>query len=818
MIGRSVGCLGALLCLSLFQVGCGSSKGGAAPAPSPSPPQSPGLSTTPPPPSLIADVSHTGSFRSGEDGATYSVSVRNDGTGPTSGKVIVTDSVPAAMTLVSMAGSGWSCNANSCSRADVLAAGGVYPPITVIVDVLFGASGAVANRVSVSGGGAPMADASDAATIDVSSASGSNSLSISVTHQGDFSVGQLGAQYQVTVSNAPDAAGPTTGVVEVDLLGLDVWWAGANGWDCRGGFRCTRSDPLPPGQSYPTLLYVVRIAENASSPVVVSAQVQVWGDDSAPATASDSAILGESNACTTLPAGNESVMNGQYAAVAQGWQGSVDATPDVMAFSVALDGAGKIKDLGGGIGGDLDINDATLGPRHLTISSAGSFYTFGDSGGPPESGIGGNVGCLRLQTSGGAFTFVFAPGGFTSGIATKGGILQINDESGTKSYVSGELRIQEASAFSSGDASALPAYFAFGEHGGGPNGRFAMVGSFVLDPRNGAVSTVTADRNEAGASSGFTGAGSISSVSSVDGRALFSLSSPGSPAATSNSVLYIVNSNEMFMVGTEPFGPGSPIRSGQAIVSASSYSASSVFGNQIIHAVGRSLCAIAGSTVPCTSDELGLLNLNPISAATGTYTGIVFQYDLENGPHMTRVDSGSPGTYTVDSATGRAILQRDGATKSVLYLANPTANTDPVTFFILGMDPAVSFGSAEQGASAPVAGNFLDSTFVLRNNDSGDISVGGEIGVVAGLRNAPYGTLDYAWKGRQVLNGVANEYSPINITNLDPSGNPAPGVGTAGDKVVAITNGKRILCLFEGSDLKYSISNIFQGALLIAEP
>src|SRR6516164_9845514 len=127
MIGRSVGCLGALLCLSLFEVGCGSSKGGAAPAPSPSM----STATSPLQPSLVANVSHTGNFRSGQDGATYSVTVRNNGTGPTSGTVTVTDSVPAAMMLVSMAGSGWSCNANTCSRADVLAAGGVYPPITV---------------------------------------------------------------------------------------------------------------------------------------------------------------------------------------------------------------------------------------------------------------------------------------------------------------------------------------------------------------------------------------------------------------------------------------------------------------------------------------------------------------------------------------------------------------------------------------------------------------------------------------------------------------------------------------------------------------
>jgi uncharacterized repeat protein (TIGR01451 family) len=809
MIGRSVGCLGALLCLSLFEVGCGSSKGGAAPAPSPSM----STATSPLQPSLVANVSHTGNFRSGQDGATYSVTVRNNGTGPTSGTVTVTDSVPAAMMLVSMAGSGWLCNANTCSRADVLAATGVYPPITVTVDVLFGASGSIVNQVSVWSGGV-LAAASDAATIDVYSGSVSNSLSVSVTHEGDFSAGQGSAQYQVTVSNPPSAAGPTAGVVVVNLSGLLGWANSVNGWSC-ASLRCTRSDPLPPGQSYPPIVYIVDIPENSPSPVVVSAEAQVLGDDSPPASASDSAVVGGPSACASLPSGNESVMNGQYAAVAQGWQGRVSATPDVMAFSVALDGAGKIEDLGGGIGGDLDINDAVLGPRHLTINSAGSLYTLGGELGGPQQGQQGTksvgyIGCLRLQTSGGAFTFVFAPGGFTSGVATKGGILQINDESGTKSYVSGELRIQEPSAFSSGDASALPPYFAFGEHGGDPTGRFAMAGSFVLDPQSGAVSSVTADRNEAGVLSGFTGAGSIASVSSVDGRALLSLSSLGPPAATSNSVLYIVNSNEMFMVGTEPFAPGSPIRSGQAIVSANSYAVSSIFGNQIIHAVAQG----AGGA-------LGLLNLSPISASTGTYTGIVFQY--ASGLETTSIDSGSPGTYTVDSTTGRGTLQRDGATKSVLYLASPMANTDPVSFFILGVDPIVSFGSAEQGASAPVADKLLSGVFFLMNDDSGDVSVGGEIGIVADLRT-PIGTLDYVSKGSQSLNGWPGDYASIAITNLEPNGNPAPGVGGAvGDRsIVAITNGKRVLCLFVGGDPKQTynafVSNVFPGALLIAEP
>ena len=94
-------------------------------------------------------------------------------------------------------------------------------------------------------------------------------------------------------------------------------------------------------------------------------------------------------------------MNGQYAAVAQGWQG-VNGAPNVMAFSVALDGTGKIKDLGGGMGGELDLNSAITGPQHFTINSTGSFYTVGPELNGLQTGFSsaGYVGCMQLQTSG----------------------------------------------------------------------------------------------------------------------------------------------------------------------------------------------------------------------------------------------------------------------------------------------------------------------------------------------------------------------------------------------------------------------------------
>lgn len=475
------------------------------------------------------------------------------------------------------------------------------------------------------------------------------------------------------------------------------------------------------------------------------------------------------------------------------------------------------------MGGDLDLNSAVTGPSHFVISTVGSFYTVGPELGGVITGDlpAGYKGCMRLQTSGGAFTFTFVPGGFASGIATTGGILQFNDDSGTASWVSGNLRMQDATAFISGDATALHTNYAFGEHGGSPIGRFSIAGSFVLDPASGMVSSFTADQNDAGMPSTLSETGSISAVSSLDGRAISSFTPQVPPSAASKSVFYIVNANEIFILGADAFGPGSAIRSGQAVVSNSPYAASSIAGNQIIHTTGQGVCKVNNVTTPCANAALGLLNLSANLSTTGTFTGTVFQYDIQNGPQTTSYKSGSSGTFALASSAGRVTLGNAGATPPVLYLASPTSNTEPVTFFIVGTDQAASFGYAEQGASAAIANSSLVGSYFVVNYDSGDSSVWAQIGILSGFPYSAAGTWDYDWSGLQLLNTIANEYNaPLNITNLDPNNNPAPGLGTAGVGVVAITNGKRILCLLEGGQFPKPVVSVGGTAavVVIAEP
>jgi uncharacterized repeat protein (TIGR01451 family) len=125
-------------------------------------------------PDLTIAASHSGNFTQGQTGATYSITVSNSGTGPTSGTVTVTESLPAGLTATSMLGSNWVCTqpAGPCTRSDVLSAGSSYPPIAVTVNVASNAAASLTNIVTVSGGGETNASndqASDPTTITVTS-------------------------------------------------------------------------------------------------------------------------------------------------------------------------------------------------------------------------------------------------------------------------------------------------------------------------------------------------------------------------------------------------------------------------------------------------------------------------------------------------------------------------------------------------------------------------------------------------------------------------------------------------------------------------
>ena len=115
-------------------------------------------------------------------------------------------------------------------------------------------------------------------------------LTIASTHTGNFTQGQSGAQYTITVTNS--GSGATTGTVTVtDTLpsGLAATALSGAGWSCTlGTLTCTRSDVLAAGASYPAITLTVNVANNAPASVTTTATVAGGGElNSANDTASD---------------------------------------------------------------------------------------------------------------------------------------------------------------------------------------------------------------------------------------------------------------------------------------------------------------------------------------------------------------------------------------------------------------------------------------------------------------------------------------------------------------------------------------------------
>jgi uncharacterized repeat protein (TIGR01451 family) len=239
------------------------------------------------PPTLAIAKSHTGNFRQGDAADTYTVTVSNTGSGPTTGTVTVTDTLPAGLAPTAADSgviNGWSVSSSgqtvTATRSDALAGGSSYPALPITVSVAGNAPASVINMATVSGGGAANpANASDPTTIIQVA-----NLTISKSHTGNFRQGDAADIYTLTVTNI--GSGPTVGAVTVtDTLpnGLAATAADSgviNGWTVATNgqtITATRSDVLASASSYPALPLTVSVSATAPATVTNTATVAGGG-------------------------------------------------------------------------------------------------------------------------------------------------------------------------------------------------------------------------------------------------------------------------------------------------------------------------------------------------------------------------------------------------------------------------------------------------------------------------------------------------------------------------------------------------------------
>ena len=220
---------------------------------------------------------------------TYTITVTNNGP-LAANAVTMTDALPAGATFVSAVTSVGTCSGTTtvtCTLGTMNSA--ATATITLVVTAT--TSGTLTNTANVTST-TPDPNALNNSFTTTTTVSGGTAavLAIAKSHTGNFTQGQTGATYTVTVSNSA-TGGPTSGTVtmaENPPSGLTVTNMAGTGWTCTTA-SCTRSDALAAGASYPAITVTVSVSATATSPQVNS--VTVSGGGSASATVPDPTFI-----------------------------------------------------------------------------------------------------------------------------------------------------------------------------------------------------------------------------------------------------------------------------------------------------------------------------------------------------------------------------------------------------------------------------------------------------------------------------------------------------------------------------------------------
>jgi hypothetical protein len=508
-------------------------------------------------------------------------------------------------------------------------------------------------------------------------------------------------------------------------------------------------------------------------------------------------------------------LSGTYAFLLRGFDTS---GPVSIAGSIQMDGNGNIT------GGEEDVT-RTGGSQNLTINPTGgqgsqSTYVVG---------IKPNDGCMVLTDSSGTTSkFAFTLGSCSNDYRSASGEIQpsvngcgINtsqgstapagyyttgrvvefDNSGTQ--VSGVLRMQNRSNFSSG----LNGFYAFGLTGwDATSGHYTAAGSMQASASN--FSSVAADIDDAGtlATNLTGGSGTIGSVGGTYGRATATLTVG---QASYDVAVYLVDSNDVFIVTTDQLSSAHPILSGEAIGTTGPFSNASLQNSHIFQISGLS------STGPDVS--IGVLHFDGAGTVTG---GTVYEDQAGTIGSTTSVSA----NYTVDPTTGRTtfnILQGQtmGSHPFVAYIIPPSPSLNLencivpascITGFLVGIDSTAQDGVLEFQTSLATPPPPFYNAFVLGDFAFGEQedlsasstfsegflsaavipSTSNNTGSLSGTRDTGYGD---CWQ-QHCRSLIPQETFPSGAGGYTIN---SDGTGAFGGETVSVTNGRIVFYLEE---------------------
>jgi hypothetical protein len=467
--------------------------------------------------------------------------------------------------------------------------------------------------------------------------------------------------------------------------------------------------------------------------------------------------------------GEEGVIADQpLAFFARGFDGA--GHPLVFAGSATPDGAGKIKTA------ELDFNGITDGPRHVAPAQLSGSYALGSDG----------RGCIGLSIAGAA---VGVPRSlllyFSANATGKGGrIVEFDDSTGTGNVASGMIALQSPAAFS---AAPGPSY-AFGLAGWDlVADRVAMAGSFATGtPSQGAIPIASgfADIDVGIGSTGeLPGAtGSIAGISTLDGRAVASLTipNPNGGSYAFDFVVYVVNQSQWFLIGADLPSATTPyLTSGQVIASSSNYGAGPLNGAYMFAMAGYDAFSAGNDST------IGVFQ----AANTGTVSNAAF-FENDSGNYQSAI--GLTGLYSVDTinaSAGRVDITGIANGDVIVYLCNPLGSHQ-IVGFALRTDGSNSLGELVlQSAVVPSYTNAaLNGSFTFGSVEDPDNSNANYSG---NFQFAGTGTYGFVYDVN-VTNFADPPYLQPALTGNEPYSIDPDGTGTInGPGFATVTNGEQ---------------------------
>lgn len=474
-------------------------------------------------------------------------------------------------------------------------------------------------------------------------------------------------------------------------------------------------------------------------------------------------------ATACAPGGNESLLNGQYAILLQGWTGAGADTPLIYAASFGADGTGKITE------GQDQLN-LFGGSISAGILPSASSYSVG----PDDRG------CLTITD---AFdhtqTLRFSLGGISGGVASKGDVILFSQQFATPETGSGILRQQDPSAFS---LSVLASNYAVGldgwDNSTGTLAHLAIAGSFAQS--GGTLSSPIFDSNDGGKlltmdEEGIN-FGTIQPVPAT-GVTQADLFLPVSGSGSVSVEIYVINSSELFFVSNRISSEGTAF-SGRAIATSSSFTASSLAPSYIFRSTGSSSSGASAS--------IGLMNFSAASingiGQSGTISGTLDQYSVGNFATSSIAES-----YIFGTATGLVSVYSNstlsGTPSQYLYLTTPYDGVAGFSITTDGTAPLGVFDLQPYGFPGVPPIPVLSGNFIIGSSEPGDNTALDISGVATISSGNVAATEDVA---SPTALSLANPFTAGLSINAD-------GTGNLGPNTFAVTNGTALFFLNKGS-------------------